>query len=187
MAQNGFGMVPIWTVLPNSRTCSFPQQRSSATATSTSEALKCLSSGLRAPLMAEHSLEGTSRKKRSPLLLTCYFSMTLLHDGATCKRFSHLSLFSRGTLDHKTAMLSSGVNPSNMGGGQWLRPMGHGPEQNFSQLLAVLQSLLLISSVPNNNLYIFWSINLLDSNNSVQLRRCTLFPSSEADHKLNVC
>lgn len=46
----------------NSHTCSFPQKRSSATATSTSEALKCLSRGLRVPLMALHFLEGTSRK-----------------------------------------------------------------------------------------------------------------------------
>lgn len=50
------------------------------------------------------------------------------------------------------------------------------------------QSLLLISSVLNNNLYIFWSINFLDSNNSAQLKRCSFFLSSEAaDHKLNVC
>lgn len=84
----------------NSHTQSFPQKRSSATATSTSEALKCLSSDLRAPLMAQHSLEGISGKNLPWLLLTCYLSMTLSHDWATCKRFSHLSLFSRGTLDH---------------------------------------------------------------------------------------
>lgn len=84
----------------NSHTQSFPQKRSSATATSTSEALKCLSSDLRAPLMAQHSLEGISGKNLPWLLLTCCLSMTLSHDWATCKRFSHLSLFSRGTLDH---------------------------------------------------------------------------------------
>lgn len=127
-------------------------------------------------------------RKKSSQISTCYFSTTLSHDWAICKRFSQLSLFSRGTLDHRTTVLSSGENPPNVGGGQWLRPKGRAPKQNFSQLLAVLQSLLLISSFPNNTLYIFWSINLLDSNKSVQLKRCTFFPSSEAaDHKLDVC
>lgn len=66
--------------------------------------------------------------------------------------------------------------------------MGHAPKQNLSQLLEVLQSLLLIISVPTTKLYIFWPINLLDCNNSAQLKRCTFFPSSEAaDHKLDVC
>lgn len=139
----------------NSHTCSCSQKRSSAIATSTNEALKCLSNGLRSPLTPQHSLEGTSGKNLPQLLLTCYFSMTLSHDQATCKRFSHLSLLSRGPLDHKTAVLTSGVNPSNVGGGQCLRPMGHAPKQNLSQLLEVLQSLLLIISVPTTKLYIF--------------------------------
>jgi len=43
-----------------------------------------------------------------------------------------------GILDHEAAVLtlSSGMNPSNMGDGQCLRPMGHAPKQNSSQLLA---------------------------------------------------